>query len=188
MNIFWKLSVLFAGSFCGAMVSTPILDIIIQFIAGSPYASTYPTQSSFTSTFYSSIIILLLAIMPIILAFTYFYVKGASEEQARENARTTAKEEISTLRYQLNSQQSDLAWNMAPFILPVVKRQTEDYLQERGDSGSNSDIPIQNPTTIAAMTIDNWVDNLAYNDEITDDEKEKLKEAILNNPPDLKED
>lgn len=187
MNAFLKSTLLFSGALLGAVVSTPILNLIFHFLFNKSNLDLTNETFQFTTTFYSSIIILLLTFMPVILIFTYFYVKGASEEQARTAARTTAKEEISNLKNELHARQSELAWDMAPFLFPVVRNQTEEYLHERAGEPSNSGANSQNPTIVAASTVEHWIEQLANNSEITEDEKQNLKEKIENIPPELKE-
>ena len=189
MGVFIRIVVLFLGTAVGAIISAPIVQVAIDFFSlQSQLAKTAPQDIEQILTYYNVIIILLLTLIPVILVFTYFYIKGASEEHATEAAQKASRERIETLRHELISNQSQIAWSMSEYIYPVVQRQTEQYLQEReGAADQQSGLPI-NRSEVAASTISGWLQSIEEKDEIDRQLRERLEQIMDNNPPDLKGD
>jgi dolichyl-phosphate-mannose--protein O-mannosyl transferase len=193
LGVTLRLLALFSGATFGAILSAPIMQVAIDFFSIQYSASSQgATKLDQLSVYYNAIIILLLTLIPVILVFTYFYIKGASEEHATEAARTASRERIESLRHELISNQSQIAWSMSEYIYPVVQRQTEQYLQEReGEpeppepTGGRQAV---NRSEIAASTVASWLQSLEANDEIDEQLRQRLEESLNDNPPDLKGD
>lgn len=184
-----KGSLLFFGALAGGIIATAILhtfpllyqDIITQ----EPSASNTPITQ-----YYKTIIILLLALLPLILFFTYSYVKGASEEKATDIAQAEVEKSLRQLRYELHAKVSEQAWQMSDFLSPVIKEHTERYLQEVYANSDHQISPrVTESSTIQqeANTIAEWIDRIAEINLINHTQQLQLKE-FLNNYPETLED
>jgi len=179
---------LFAGAFAGAIVSTPILSAVALFpqFAGSPLSAGEPKSD--VLQYYNTIVLLLLTLLPIILFFTYFYVKGASEDRAAQIAKSqvtaTLESRISSLRYELRSNQNELAWRMSDYLVPVVREQTEQYIQDRGGFASTAETTRGMDTAGKAAIIIGWLRRQRETGNLSPDEVRKLEDVIDMHPPD----